>query len=54
MRITGKTDGPLPRDKKLDQLRVAAVKLNLIESDALYQIDRFFIIFIFCFGKTQQ
>ncbi len=52
MRIAGKADRPLPGDEKLNELGVAAVKLDLIERDSFCYIDCLLIAFILSFRQS--
>src|SRR5512147_1706409 len=53
VRVASKTNRPLSGNEKLDELRMAAVKLHLVRGDTLYQIDGLVVAPIFRFCQTQ-
>ena len=54
VRVTGKTDRPLAGDEKLNQLRMAAVKLHLVERDLFNDLHGLLVALVFGFGQAQE
>src|SRR5262245_18779048 len=54
VRVTSKANGALTGHEELGQLRMTSMKLHLIGGNFLEQINRFFIVVVFSFGKSDQ
>src|SRR6185369_4618054 len=54
MRVARKTDGLLAGDQELYQIRMSAMKLNLISSDLLEQLDGLLVAVVLSLSERDQ